>query len=57
MKRFLSAAAVVALTFAAAPAFAQDLKIAWIDVEGGASTLVVSPTGESLLFDTGSPSE
>ena len=29
------------------------MKIYWIDVEGGASTLFVSPTGESLLFDTG----
>jgi competence protein ComEC len=55
MKRFLSAAAVAALTLAAAPAFGQDLKITWIDVEGGAATLFVSPTGESLLFDTGYP--
>ena len=55
MKRFLSAAAIAALTLAAAPALAQDLKITWIDVEGGASTLFVSPTGESLLFDTGYP--
>src|SRR5262245_8799825 len=55
MKRFLSAAAIAALTLASAPVFAQELKIAWIDVEGGASTLFVSPTGESLLFDTGYP--
>ena len=55
MKRFLSAAAIAALTLAAGPAFAQDMKITWIDVEGGASTLFVSPTGESLLFDTGYP--
>jgi hypothetical protein len=26
-----------------------------IDVEGGQSTLFVSPSGESLLVDTGSP--
>lgn len=55
MKRLLSAAAVAALTLAAAPASAQDLKIVWIDVEGGAATLFVSPAGESLLFDTGYP--
>jgi beta-lactamase superfamily II metal-dependent hydrolase len=55
MKRFLSAAAIAALTLAAAPALAQDLKITWIDVEGGAATLFVSPTGQSLLFDTGYP--
>lgn len=30
-----------------------NLNIYWIDVEGGASTLVVSPSGESLLIDTG----
>lgn len=31
------------------------LQIAWIDVEGGASTLFVAPNGQSLLFDTGFP--
>jgi beta-lactamase superfamily II metal-dependent hydrolase len=31
---------------------AQDLKIYWIDAEGGASTLIVSPGGESMLVDT-----
>jgi beta-lactamase superfamily II metal-dependent hydrolase len=34
---------------------ARNLEIYWIDVEGGAATLFVSPTGESLLFDTGFP--
>ena len=34
---------------------AQSLRIYWIDVEGGAATLVVSPSGESLLLDTGFP--
>jgi len=29
------------------------LDIYWIDVEGGAATLVVSPSGESMLVDTG----
>ena len=33
----------------------QNLKIYWIDVEGGAATLIVSPAGESLLLDTGYP--
>jgi competence protein ComEC len=32
---------------------ARTLDIYWIDVEGGAATLIVSPTGESLLVDTG----
>src|ERR1700731_4951518 len=30
-----------------------NLDIYWIDVEGGASTLIVSPSGESMLIDTG----
>jgi len=32
------------------------LDIYWVDVEGGAATLIVSPTGESILIDTGMPS-
>ena len=34
---------------------AQALKIYFIDVEGGQSTLLVDPQGESLLIDTGWP--
>lgn len=33
----------------------QDLQTYFIDVEGGQSTLFVTPTGESLLVDTGWP--
>jgi len=29
--------------------------IYWIDVEGGAATLMVAPSGESVLIDTGNP--
>jgi len=35
----------------------QGLDIYWIDVEGGAATLLVSPEGESLLVDTGFPTD
>ena len=37
------------------PATAQSptFDIYWVDVEGGAATLAVAPTGESLLVDTG----
>lgn len=35
------------------PAQTRNLDIYWIDVEGGAATLIVSPSGESLLIDTG----
>jgi competence protein ComEC len=36
---------------------AQDrsLEIYWVDVEGGAATLIVTPSGESILIDTGLP--
>lgn len=33
----------------------RNLDIYWIDVEGGAATLMVSPSGESMLVDTGYP--
>jgi competence protein ComEC len=65
MKRAYTLAAVGALALAvSAPALAQskqpdgksgNLNITWIDTEGGAATLLVSPTGESLLIDTGYP--
>jgi beta-lactamase superfamily II metal-dependent hydrolase len=37
------------------PQRAGGLDIYWIDVEGGAATLVVTPAGESILMDTGWP--
>jgi beta-lactamase superfamily II metal-dependent hydrolase len=38
------------------PSFAaNNLRIYFIDVEGGAATLIVSPSGESLLADSGNP--
>ena len=33
----------------------RDLQVYFIDVEGGQSTLFVTPTGQSLLIDTGWP--
>ena len=33
----------------------RSLDIYWIDVEGGGATLIVSPTGQSLLVDAGNP--
>lgn len=36
---------------------AEGLSLYWIDVEGGAATLLVTPAGESVLFDTGNPGE
>ena len=34
---------------------AGQLEIFWIDTEGGAATLVVTPAGESVLIDSGNP--
>ena len=36
-----------------ANAQSPNLDIYWIDVEGGAATLIVAPSGESLLVDAG----
>ena len=33
----------------------RTLDFYWIDSEGGGSTLIVTPTGESVLIDTGNP--
>jgi competence protein ComEC len=46
--------AISCLSVAATPsAAAGTLRIYFIDVEGGQSTLLVTPNGESLLIDTG----
>ncbi len=34
---------------------AAGLRIYWVDVEGGAATLLVTPAGESILIDSGNP--
>jgi beta-lactamase superfamily II metal-dependent hydrolase len=53
----LLAAALALLLSAPALAGKSDgrLDVYFIDVEGGASTLIVTPAGESLLVDTGNP--
>jgi beta-lactamase superfamily II metal-dependent hydrolase len=51
MKTFLA----LLLALASAAASQTPLKIYFIDVEGGQSTLFVTPKGESLLIDTGWP--
>ncbi len=54
----MTIACLLAVACSVAPALAQSrtakpLQIYVIDVEGGNATLFVSPTGESLLIDTG----
>ena len=52
------ASAVVAAPFLTAQSRTSNtLDIYMIDVEGGNATLFVSPSGESLLIDTGNPSD
>jgi beta-lactamase superfamily II metal-dependent hydrolase len=56
MKSRLLALAALCLTLAARAGLAdKTLDIYWIDSEGGGSTLIVTPAGESVLIDTGNP--
>jgi competence protein ComEC len=48
-------AACVALNAWASEPQVRTLDIYWIDSEGGGSTLMVTPAGESVLVDTGNP--
>ena len=54
-RRMMRLGLILAITTAAMPAHPQArlLDIYFIDVEGGASTLVVTPAGQSVLFDAG----
>jgi len=56
MKLLLTATALCALASASIAGLAdKKLDIYWIDSEGGGSTLIVTPLGESVLVDTGNP--
>ena len=52
MRRLLLSAV---LSVAATLAARDTLDLYWIDSEGGGSTLLVTPAGESVLIDTGNP--
>lgn len=47
--------AALQLTVAQASSADGRLDIYWVDVEGGAATLLVTPSGETLLVDSGNP--
>jgi competence protein ComEC len=58
LRRSAVQALVATMLFvAAAPAAdkTRPLQVYWVDVEGGAATLIVTPAGESVLVDTGFP--
>ena len=52
---FAIAVAVCAGLSAQAGTADKTLDIYWIDSEGGGSTLMVTPAGESALIDSGNP--
>jgi beta-lactamase superfamily II metal-dependent hydrolase len=55
----IAAFGLACLFLVGVPAFPQEgkgsLRIYWVDVEGGAATLIVTPEGGSLLMDCGWP--
>ena len=59
MNRLLVICSLCAVSFFQAAAFADQrdgrFDIYFIDVEGGAATLMITPAGESLLIDSGNP--
>src|SRR5215475_13193303 len=62
MKTFRLLLLIILSTAAAGVGFAQKqdaarrtLDIFYVDVEGGAATLIVTPAGESILVDAGWP--
>ena len=57
MKKYLSILAILLLFPQVTQAAGRTLDIYFIDVEGGAATLIVTPFGESLLIDSGFPED
>ena len=57
MKSFITLSGILAaLSISSAPnvlAQGEPLQIYWSDVEGGSSTLIVTPGGDSVLMDAG----
>lgn len=55
MRRSSLLAVLLSCTLLAFTLPAQTLDIIWVDVEGGAATLLITPAGETVLVDTGNP--
>jgi beta-lactamase superfamily II metal-dependent hydrolase len=53
VKNSILAASLLAVWLGVSASAARTLDIYFLDAEGGQSTLIVTPTGESLLVDTG----
>jgi len=48
-------ASIVFMLLLTSSSIASELRIFFVDVEGGAATLIITPAGESLLIDCGNP--
>src|SRR5258708_5868110 len=57
MKKLLFVLVALVFVSSAVHAAPKTLDIYFIDVEGGAATLIVTPLGESMLIDSGFPEE
>jgi beta-lactamase superfamily II metal-dependent hydrolase len=57
MRRGALASALCVLLSTPALCAAQSLNLFFIDVEGGQATLIVTPSGQSMLVDTGWPTD
>lgn len=57
MRRRLVLISILLFTLSAFAKSDKSLQIYFIDVEGGQATLIVSPSGQSMLIDTGWPGE
>jgi beta-lactamase superfamily II metal-dependent hydrolase len=55
MSHRLLSLSLLLVAFFAARLPAQSLEIIWVDVEGGAATLMITPGGDTVLIDTGNP--
>lgn len=55
--RYLKLIVLTVLVLGYSSIWAESLRVYWIDVEGGAATLIVTPAGETILIDTGLPGD
>ncbi len=53
--KHLLIALLAGLTMASPVHAEKTLDVYWVDVEGGAATLIVTPAGQSILIDSGNP--
>lgn len=55
LKEALAVAGCTLIGFGVFAAEPRSLELYWVDAEGGAATLIVTPSGESVLIDSGNP--